>query len=45
MLSASIITVTLIGERVDMTLFAPVCLPKRTDNFENKDAWVYGEPV
>ena len=32
-------------ERVDMTMFAPVCLPKRTDTFENKDGWVNGKPV
>ena len=33
------------GERVDMTMFPPVCLPKRTDTFENKDGWVNGKPV
>ena len=28
---------------VDMTKFAPVCLPKKTDIFEGKEGWVYGE--
>ena len=33
------------GERVDMKMFAPVCLPKRTDTFQNKNGFVYGEPL
>ena len=33
------------GERVDMLKFPPVCLPKKTDTFEDKSGWVYGEPL
>jgi hypothetical protein len=31
-----------LAEEVDMSVYAPACLPSTADNFEGKNAWVYG---
>ena len=31
-----------LAEEVDLNTYTPACLPKTTDNYEGKNAWVYG---
>jgi len=31
-----------LAEEVDLNTYTPVCLPNTADNFEGKNAWVYG---
>ena len=32
-----------LAEEVDLNTYTPACLPKTTDNYEGKNAWVYGK--
>jgi len=36
------ITLLQLAEEVDMNVYTPACLPSTADNFEGKNAWVYG---
>merc|ERR1719438_17332 len=36
------ITLLKLAEEVDMDTYTPACLPSTADNFEGKNAWVYG---
>merc|ERR1719445_2195438 len=36
------ITLLKLAEEVDMNTYTPACLPSTADNFEGKNAWVYG---
>ena len=37
------ITLLKLAEEVDMNTYTPACLPSTADNFEGKNAWVYGK--
>ena len=37
------ITLLQLAEEVDMNVYTPACLPSTADNFEGKNAWVYGK--
>ena len=37
------ITIIELAQEIDLATYTPACMAKKSDNFDGKNAWVYGE--